>query len=733
MQFNDTEKPCDCPGNSTGINPQTWNDVRVAINHDSTCDLDEVRRAIPILLAPGEPHELRALPSGRGQVIVADSLDAACEAVQAVCNQTVYYSLNPIQRNASRASTKTVLVRQWFLVDIDPVRPTDVSATDAEKDAASEVMATLLGYLANLGWPMPVLIDSGNGFHLLYRINLPADKLVQQILKGCLEFLATRFDTSTAKIDRAVHDAPRIAKLPGTWSRKGIPTPERPYRLCRLIAIPKDLEIVPIEKFKTIGQHVEKNARSSHDNGNVSLAWSDVTVKGGRGLESFVRSAIEREGYRILSATQGTRNVALNRAAFSLGTMAGWPEMHAEETKAHLIRDGERAGLTPHECFLTVESGWSAGEKEQRIRPVDPQRNGKHENNGDVPDKLVIFGDKVNPKKIAWIWNLRIAAGFISIFAGKTGIGKSFILCEITARLTTGRILPEETTAAPLCNVLFISEDPIEYVLVPRLMELKADLTRVAFMTWEAMDAYTLGDKDTLQRAYEQAGCPKLVIFDPPGNFLGGKDEHKNAEVRSVVMKLVSWLDEHQVAAVFVTHINRRLEKGVEALDRIMGSVAWGTTARIALGFADDPNTTGQCVCAGIKNNLGPKAPTLGYEIKKTDLLAIIEWKGIQEVNADEAFNKVKRVPRAARAADWLIVRFREKSSWPSDDLYDIGRGEGVSRSAIWEAASALPLIRQNVSPQDGGKRFWQWTAKPGWPPIEEGKIQEPVADGKSF
>jgi hypothetical protein len=598
----------------------------------------------------------------------------------------------------------------WFLIDIDPVRPRDVSATDAEKNAASEVMSSVLSHLANQGWPMPVLVDSGNGFHLLYRINLGVDPHTQQIIKGVLQHLIARFDTMEATIDDAVHDAPRIAKLPGTWARKGIATPDRPHRPCKLIEVPARIMAVSIDQLRSLSDPAA---------GKQSGTWN-VPVKNNEGLTSYVRKVIELECSRISMAPEGTRNVALNRAAFAIGTMASWPEIRPEEARAELIRAGERAGLTPRECLTTVNSGWTAGEKEPRARPVDPQRNGKPDKEIKAPDKLVVFGNEVIPRRITWIWQNKIAPGFVSIFVGKSGIGKSFVLCDVAARLTTGRVLPEESTACPPCGVLFISEDPIEYVLVPRLMELKADLSRVAFMTWEAMNVYTLGDKETLHRAYEQARMPRLVIFDPPGNFLGGKDEHKNAEVRSVVMKLVSWIDEHQVAAVFVTHVNRRLEKGVEALDRIMGSVAWGTTARIALGFAPDPNVPEQCLLAGIKNNIGPMARTLGYRIVKTDSLATVEWQGVLDVSADEAFNKTKKATRAVRAADWLAVRFREQRSWPSDDLYTLGRSEGVSRSAIWEAAECLPLLREQVVPQNGGKRYWCWIAKPGWPPDEK-------------
>ena len=73
-------------------------------------------------------------------------------------------------------------------------------------------------------------------------------------------------------------------------------------------------------------------------------------------------------------------------------------------------------------------------------------------------------------------------------------------------------------------------------------------------------------------------------------------------------MGLVAWLDTKQVASVFVTHVNKAMGKMVDAAGPDHGLGRLGTTARIAVVFAPDPNTPTQCLCAGIKNNVGEKA-----------------------------------------------------------------------------------------------------------------------------
>jgi hypothetical protein len=51
------------------------------------------------------------------------------------------------------------------LIDVDPTRPSGVSANDAEKASAWEVFDAVLEDLASRGWPSPMIVDSGNGFH----------------------------------------------------------------------------------------------------------------------------------------------------------------------------------------------------------------------------------------------------------------------------------------------------------------------------------------------------------------------------------------------------------------------------------------------------------------------------------------------------------------------------------------------------------------------------------------
>lgn len=220
----------------------------------------QIAEWLRLFIEPGQVTELRALKVrqkyGKPQTMSGffdyDHLDLmAKEAVwldQAA--QGIYFIPNPLKpallaRRSNRvdvaeqgdgASDGDVFRRRWFLVDIDPVRPAKVSATDAEKALAYDLIMRVHEHLRDRDWPVPILADSGNGYHLLYLIDLPADDggTVERILKA----LAARFDTPEVRIDQAVFNPARIVKLYGTMSRKGDDTPERPHRRSQIVEVP---------------------------------------------------------------------------------------------------------------------------------------------------------------------------------------------------------------------------------------------------------------------------------------------------------------------------------------------------------------------------------------------------------------------------------------------------------------------------------------------------------------
>lgn len=703
--------------------------AKIAEGGACAVDRAEVLRALSILIDPTQTFELRSLPQGRSKVCRGQDLPAAVEAAWELSDgKGLYFCLNPVRHDLIGASSnKDVLSRRWILIDVDTQRSNkDSNATEAEKLAASKIVDALLDYLVGAkSWPHPLIVDSGNGWHLLFRIDLDNSKLSQQLVRDVLKTLADKFDTADVHVDKAVHNAARISKLPGSWARKGEHSDERPHRLSRIVWAPEAIEVVSAEQLKALAgkqtNHILNPDDMAPTNGHASPFVQTATND--KGLDGYVRSAVERECGRLAMTLPGNRDNQTNESAFKLGTMASWPEMDLTWAQGALFGAARQIGLDEPSIRRAINSGWTAGALEPRVRPM-PLVNGTNGTNGfhhSEPsrpklDRLTIGLDEIEVQKVDWIYENRVAPGFITIFAGRTGLGKSFVTCDIVSKLSIGFAPPYSNLRHEPMRTLFISEDSPQIVIGPRLIELGADRSMVRFLTWDAMAQYTLGDTEMLEKAYQETGKPRLIVIDPPANFLGRIDEHKNAEVRSILKLLCAWLDTHKVACIFIMHINKAVGKGMDAVERIVGSVAWGTSARITLAFTKDPNVSGQLLFGGTKNNLGPLADTIAFKITKTDVLATVEWLGGVDTTMEDAMNSIKKKSRGVCAVEWLTEQFRQRLEWESDELKRNAAEAGISKNALWSPeVNALPISKRKRI-NAAGDQQWYWVANGGWP-----------------
>jgi len=112
--------------------------------------------------------------------------------------------------------------RVWLPLDIDPVRPAGISSSPAELEAARLRGVEVAAWLQQKLQADPTIwACSGNGHHLLYRVDLPNDDNATTWVKGLINQAADLFSDDQVSIDRTVFNAARIWKLYGTLARKG--------------------------------------------------------------------------------------------------------------------------------------------------------------------------------------------------------------------------------------------------------------------------------------------------------------------------------------------------------------------------------------------------------------------------------------------------------------------------------------------------------------------------------
>jgi putative DNA primase/helicase len=230
-----------------------------------TPDKAAIMTALKVLFDPDDVVELRALSKGgkrRTDSGYFDSEHWSNLAEHAVrlgnCGAAVYTTLNPVDPQLlgkynnrveisapSTTTDKQIVKRRWLLIDLDPVRPTGTSATKEQVEVAKRKAKVVHAYLVGIGWPAPHTARSGNGFHLLYAIDLPNDEASTTLIKGVLAALGDRFDDPAVKVDRSVYNAARICKLYGTVANKGDHTPDTPWRLSKLYPTPERIVVTP--------------------------------------------------------------------------------------------------------------------------------------------------------------------------------------------------------------------------------------------------------------------------------------------------------------------------------------------------------------------------------------------------------------------------------------------------------------------------------------------------------
>lgn len=207
---------------------------------------DHIVRVLEIIHR-GEPVEIRAIfPRGtRGEIwsgyfddynLAADAA-IECEKHKA---EGVYMILNQLKEGLiarspnilsksprHTTSDHDVAAVQWVLIDVDPIRPSGISATDAEIRAAKKLRDAISEFFDSIYvFPEQHKGFSGNGYHLIVN----CEHLGSWDPVTDLRCLSDTFTTETTKVDCSVGKKAQLTKLYGTMSRKGYSIAGRPHR-----------------------------------------------------------------------------------------------------------------------------------------------------------------------------------------------------------------------------------------------------------------------------------------------------------------------------------------------------------------------------------------------------------------------------------------------------------------------------------------------------------------------
>ena len=409
--------------------------------------------------------------------------------------------------------------------------------------------------------------------------------------------------------------------------------------------------------------------------------------------QAYAKAALATEAKELAETPQGGRNDQLNKSAFLMGTMvgAGWIERDEVETalSAACDENGLGGASSPmdeemNEFDATFESGMDSGIESPRLALTEKDadkffdKSGFNEkSDGDagtekeakskpknVKTVLLQSAADVRPEAIEWIWKYWLARRCIQIIAGTKGDGKSTLAFYLAAIVSRGGTLPDGSKARQGRVLIWSGEDDIDTIIVPRLIAMNADLTRISFIPKTQNNGKSrpfdpAQDLPELATAIEAIpGGVDLIIIDPLVATIGNKDSHKNAEARMGLQPLVDLGIETRAAILGVHHFSKGTA-GKRTIDRVSGSLAFGALARVVLATAakqDKEKDGPPRVVIRAESNIGPKGGGFGYDIIQTTLpdrpdieISKIQIIGPLDGSAEELLGGAEEMPNRDR------------------------------------------------------------------------------------
>jgi hypothetical protein len=224
-------------------------------------DLDQTRRFLSVIMDPAVGCcELRVFSAtyDRNGFVVAgqqysrtlagwyddpDKLVADAARLRGVSG---YVTVNPVKPDLlARADNMLMKAKhatadddivclRWLFLDIDPVRPADISSTDEELAAALARRDLILGDNPDMA-RSSIWGCSGNGAWVLVRLpDYPNDPTHKSAIGRTLAVLGQRYSDDAVIVDATTKNPSRVMALAGTMKAKGSQRKERPWRMATI-------------------------------------------------------------------------------------------------------------------------------------------------------------------------------------------------------------------------------------------------------------------------------------------------------------------------------------------------------------------------------------------------------------------------------------------------------------------------------------------------------------------
>lgn len=258
--------------------------------------------------------------------------------------------------------------------------------------------------------------------------------------------------------------------------------------------------------------------------------------------------------------------------------------------------------------------------------------------------------DEFEERDAEWLVPNWIPKGQISLLSADGGVGKTTIVCNIIAGISSGKqciLDPEGYTREPQKVLFMTSEDSVSAKLKQKLRLAGAAKENVFALDFKSDKEHLLSDAkfgtaamDEIIRYYK----PSLCVFDPVQGFTPPNVNmvSRNA-MRDCLAPLITLGEDMGVTSLIVCHTNKR--KGAYGRERISDtSDLWDISRSVLMaGYTNDQNMR---YLSNEKNNYTQLQQTMLFSINESGLIVPegTTWKRDAEFIQEKAAQKIAPV-----------------------------------------------------------------------------------------
>lgn len=308
------------------------------------------------------------------------------------------------------------------------------------------------------------------------------------------------------------------------------------------------------------------------------------------------------------------------------------------------------------------------------------------------------YYSQVRARRVEWLWYPYIPYGKLTVIQGDPGEGKSTLILNIAALLSTGKPMPDGSSVEKPQTIIYqCAEDSVEDTIKPRLVMAGADCDKVAFIV-EDEDSLTLTD-ERIENAIKNTGA-RLFILDPIQAFIPPDSDMLSAtKMRSTMRKLAGVAEKYQCAIVLIGHMNKA--GAGKNMYRGLGSIDIAAIARSILMVARDEANPQIRYVFPVKSSLAPEGSAIGFRI---GIDSKIEWLGKVDINTKQLEEDSGIKLSKSELAKRYILELLGEGDMLGKDVYAKIAELGIKSRTVETAKKELGIVTY----RKGNAWYWK-------------------------